>query len=999
MPKFLSTDEIRRRFIAFYVSKGHKHMPADSLVPQNDKSVLFTGAGMNQFKDHFLGRAKLDHPRQRAVTVQPCVRTADIENVGRTPNHHACFEMLGNFSFGDYFKNEAIQWAAEFLLDPDKGLGLEKERLSVTVYGGNAKLGIKKDEEALMAWRLHAPWLKDEHAPGGWRIYEYGDHDNYWPADAPEQGPNGPSGPCSEIYFDMFPNQGAPERVAESRDPFRYCEIWNLVFTQFNRVGVGKLEPLPSRNIDTGSGLERVARVIQGQPNNYETDHLIPIVKAVSKLCGKEYGKEFEHDRRMRRITDHVRFAVFAIADGVSPKNEGRNYVVRRLIRRAILDGQELGISEPFIGGIAKHVIQQMSVGYPDLTKRQDVVVRILEEEEKAFNRTIVDGRRELDKCLCISLWQHLKNNPDSKFQGWFPIASRAIKDKFFDPLIHPDTGQPLAGFSSYHQLNPQDEMEFKSRTLALSVEWSERRNRVKEEAEIVWVRGVAAFRMWDTFGFPVELTEELSMELGFAVQKAEFADAMAQSIERSRSNSSMATEIFGSGPVQDLKAKYAGKPTKFDGYGKISLEGAAVLALLQVWDAEKAPAGGSVQRSKLVESMDGKVFQDAVVLLDRTPFYAESGGQVSDRGRLVCGGVDHQVVDMKKDGGLFFHAVKLGGPLKVGDIVTAIVEDEGHRRPTQRNHSATHLLHHALRKTLGSHVEQRGSLVAPDRLRFDFTHFEAITPEQLQQIESCVNHLVRHDVPVETAEKPIAEAKAMGAMALFGEKYGDVVRVVQMGPSTELCGGTHVGRTGEIGYFRIVSEGSVSAGVRRVEALTGQAAVDDARAADTALATVAAQLKTKRDGVLERLKALSDEKAALERELESFKKKAANAAAGDLLTSAKDVKGAKLVAASLDGQDAVGLRTTLDGIRKKLPEGAVVLGGAKDGKVALLVSLSPELVKRGGHAGNLLKELAQKVGGKGGGKPDMAQGGGTDASKLPEALAAAEILLSAMLK
>ncbi|MCW8130927.1 MAG: alanine--tRNA ligase [Planctomycetota bacterium] len=980
MPQFLTTDEIRRRFIAFYVSKGHKAMAADSLVPQNDKSVLFTGAGMNQFKDHFLGRAKIDHPRQRAVTVQPCVRTADIENVGRTPNHHACFEMLGNFSFGDYFKKEAVEWAAEFLTDPNVGLGLEKERLNVTVYGGNEKLGIKKDEEAIAAWKTFAPWLEDAKAKNGWRIYEYGDHDNYWPADAPEQGPNGPSGPCSEIYYDMKPEQGAPEPVADSKDPFRYCEIWNLVFTQFNRVDVGKLEPLPKPNIDTGSGLERVARVLQGKPNNYEIDLLFPVVQAVSNLCGKAYGNEFETDRRMRRITDHVRFAVFAIADGVSPKNEGRNYVVRRLIRRAILDGQELGIAGHFLGQIVGHVIKQMSVGYPELARRQETVTRIIEEEEKAFGLTISRGKSLiLDLIFPIHL-EAISRNSSETWQKQFPTTNRLLGLGIVKLLKEPIRNSQLQRTAYSVSLNSEeDALETIKK---IHGEIKSNLSLFNDPSLSLILPGAYAFDLWETYGFPVELTQEICQFFGIQVDMQGYALALEEARKRSQQGTAMSAEIFASGPIQDLKAKYAGQPTKFEGYGNICVEGAKVLAI--------------VQNNELVSSASGG---EAVVLLDRTPFYAESGGQVSDTGRLVAGGIDHAVTGLKKDAGLFFHAVKLNGALKAGDAVTAIVEDEGHRRPTQRNHSATHLLHHALRKTLGAHVEQRGSLVEPGRLRFDFTHFEAIAPEQLKQIEDCVNHYVRHDVPVVTAEKPIAEAKAMGAMALFGEKYGDVVRVVQMGPSTELCGGTHVGRTGEIGYFRVVSEGSTSAGVRRIEALTGQAAVEDARAADAVVTALAAQLKAKREAVLDRLKALQDEKAALERELESFKKKAANAAAGDLLASAKDVKGAKLVCAGLDGQDAAGLRTTLDGIRKKLPEGAVVLGGSKDGKVALLVSLSADLVKRGGHAGNILKEIAPKVGGKGGGKPDMAQGGGTDASKLAEALAAAEALLAVMLK
>jgi alanyl-tRNA synthetase len=902
MSDVLTLDEIRRRWIAFFSSRGHKHIASDSLVPQNDPSVLFTGAGMNQFKDHFMGRAKIEHPQQRAVTVQKCIRSGDIDNVGRTPNHHTFFEMLGNFSFGDYFKKEAIEWAWEFSTHPQNGLGMDKRRLSVTIFGGDPALGIEKDVEAEKWWKTYAPELQN--ADGSWRIYEYGEHDNFWPADAPSLGPNGPCGPCSEIYYDTKPDQGAPEPVANSKDPYRYVEFWNLVFTQFNRMDVGKLEPLSQKNIDTGSGLERVARVIQNKQNNYEIDLLFPIVQQVAQLSGKTYGKNFEDDRRMRRITDHTRAAVFCIADGVQPKNEGRNYVVRRLIRRAILDGRELGITDPFMGSVARITIKQMGVGYPELLPRADTLVRILEEEESAFSRTLQQGR------------QHFADVVD------------ALKSK-------------------------------KSSQIG----------------------GADAFRLWDTFGFPFELTTELAEASGFTIDKAGFDTALEEAVKRSQAGSGMAKEIFAGGPVAELKKRHAGKPTDFQGYESTALDGVTVLAI--------------VQNDQLVEVSQPS--GEAIVLLDRTPFYAESGGQVGDKGVLVCGATEHAVLDTQKQENLFFHRVSLSGVLKTGGKVSARVASE-HRSPTIKNHSATHLLHHALRKTLGTHVEQRGSLVSPERLRFDFTHFETISAEHLAQIEQIVNSLVQSDAPVRTEVKTQAEARAAGAMALFGEKYGDRVRVVSMGPSVELCGGTHCRGTGEIGYFRIVAENSVAAGVRRIEALTGAAAVADARRADEMLGGLAQSLKIKKDAVPKRFKALQDERAALERELESLRKKAANAAAGDLLNQTQDVNGVKLLAARVEG-DAPALLSTLDGIRKNLKEAAVVLAGVKDGKVALLVSFSPEVVKRGGHAGNLLKAVAPLVGGRGGGKPEMAQGGGADTSKVAEALAAVPELFQAMLK
>jgi len=901
MPQFLSTDEIRRRWNAFFVGKGHKHVASDSLVPRNDPSVLFTGAGMNQFKDHFLGRAKLDHPQQRAVTVQKCLRTADIDNVGRTPSHHTFFEMLGNFSFGDYFKERAIEYAWEFCTDPARGLGLEPERLSVTIYGGNAGLGIPRDEEAGLAWKQAAPALQNK--DGSWRIYEYGDHDNFWPADAPERGPNGPCGPCSEIYYDTRPGQGAPEPVADSKDSTRYVEIWNLVFTQFNRVDVGKLEPLSQKNIDTGAGLERMARVLQRVNNNYEIDLLLPVVKTVAKLAAKEYGKDPDDGRRMRRITDHTRAAVFCIADGVAPKNEGRNYVVRRLMRRAILDGQDLGIKDPFLGGVARVVIKQMSAGYPELAPRAETIVRLIEEEEIAFDRTLAQGRQQFEETV--------------------------------------------------------DGLRAEKKTV---------------------IRGAAAFRLWDTFGFPIELTTELAQSHGLEVNMGEFKEEMEEAVKRSQAGSTMSKQIFDSGPVAELKKEFAGQNTVFCGYDQLRLDGALVLAVIQ-------------NDTLVAEAQRG----EAVVLLDSTPFYGESGGQVGDRGWLTVGAQRHPVLDTHKQEGLFLHRVKLNAVLRVGEAVTAEV-DPAHRGPTIRNHSATHLLHKALRAVLGAHVEQRGSLVAPERLRFDFTHFEQIKPEQLADVEARVNAMIVADDKVDAREMPIADAKAKGAMALFGEKYGERVRVVTMGPSIELCGGTHCRTTGQIGYCRIVSESSIAAGVRRIEALTGAAAVADARKTEELAGRLALLLKTRKEALCERVEALQEQSAALERELEGLRRKAASAAAGELLSNVQDVAGVRLLAARIEGADAAALRTTLDGIRKTFKEGAVVLGGVKEGRVALLVNFSPEVVKRGGHAGNLLKALAPHVGGKGGGKPDMAQGGGTDVGKLAAALAAASELLAKML-
>ena len=632
----------------------------------------------------------------------------------------------------------------------------------------------------------------------------------------------------------------------------------------------------------------------------FDIDLLAPIVQAVAGLAKKEYGRDFETDRRMRRITDHIRMATFAIADGAQPKNEGRNYVVRRLMRRAILDGQELGIETVFTGRIAAAVIEQMKAGYPELAPRRETLVRLVEEEEKAFKRTLAQGRQQLDEV--VGMLQR----------------------------------------SGARRISGRD-----------------------------------AFRLWDTFGFPIELTREQAEQQGYSVDEAGFKAELEQAIERSRSESGMARDIFAGGPLARLKEKFAGAPTIFEGYRELRVENATVLAI--------------VEGERLVERACDT---EAIVLVDRTPFYGESGGQVGDQGWLSIGHHRHQVLDAQKADGLILHRVRLSGGLCVDDPVILEVNSK-RRQPTRQNHSATHLLHLALRETLGSHVEQRGSLVTPDRFRFDFTHFEAVTDEQIQTIEARVNELVREDFIVETHVTTPARAREMGAMALFGEKYGDSVRLVAMGPSKELCGGTHCERTGQIGYFRILSESSIAAGVRRIEATTGAAAVAEAQRVTSTLTNLARTLKTKPEELAARIEALQAELAARDRELESHRKKAANAAAGELLQRVRDIEGVRVLAAGLEGADANALRSTLDGLRKSMPEGVVVLAGSRDGKVSLLVSCSPEAVNRGVKAGDLLKQLAPIVGGKGGGKPEMAQGGGTDGSQVAELLKAVEGLVA----
>lgn len=894
VPQPLSTDEIRRRFVSFFAAREHWIAPSDSLVPTADPSLLFTGAGMNRFKEHFLGRAKLEHPRQRAAGVQKCIRTGDIENVGRTPHHHTFFEMLGNFSFGDYFKAEAIAWAWEFLTSgADDCLDLEKERLSVTIFGGDEKRGLPHDEEAEDAWKKVAPELRN--ADGTWRIHGCGEHDNFWPADAPSKGPNGLCGPCSEIYYDLKPEAGAPVPVTEDEE--RYTEIWNLVFTQFDRRDGGALEPLPQRNIDTGAGLERIARVMQRRPTNFDIDLLRPVVETAAEIAGVKYGADKEQARLLRRISDHVRAGVFCIADGVTPKNEGRNYVVRRLLRRAVLDGRALGIEGLFLKRVALKVVEQMKIGYPELAPRAKTLARLIEEEEKAFSRTLRQG------------------------EAHFTAAVAATKKK----------GEKI-------------------------------------------LSGPVVFRLFDTFGFPLEVTAEHAAELGFSVDEKGFETELARARERSRKGAGFAKEIFVGGPAAVLREKSAGRPTVFEGYERTCSEGVRVLALL----VEEQPT-------------DSAETGTATVLLDRTPFYGEAGGQVGDVGRLTDSrGTAHRVTNSGRLGDLILHEVELGGSLAVGETVTAEVKD-ARREAVRRNHSATHLLHLALRRVLGDHVEQRGSLVASDRLRFDFTHFAQPTAEELARVEMLVNEQIVEDLPVQTVVTSPEEAKAAGATALFGEKYGEKVRVVTMGQSMELCGGTHVERTGKIGCFRLVSESALAAGVRRVEALTGPAAVAEARAGAEKLAVVARILKTGVEDVVARAEALQEERRSLSRELAALKRERVRATLGDLLRGVKESNGAKLLTAQVEAEDAKDLREVAAELRRQASEVALALGAAVGGKAALLISLPDEWVKRGAHAGQLVKEAAALVGGGGGGRPETAQAGGKQPEKLPEALAAAE--------
>ncbi|HHN46306.1 MAG TPA: alanine--tRNA ligase, partial [Planctomycetes bacterium] len=747
----MNSDAIRSEYLRFFEERGHTVVQSDSLVPAGDASLLFTGAGMNQFKDMFLGVGR--QPYRRAASSQKCLRTGDIENVGRTARHHTFFEMLGNFSFGDYFKKEAVAWAWEFMSGV---LGIERERMSVSIF--------RDDEEAFDLWR-NLIGMPEK------RIYRFGEHDNFWPADAPTLGPNGPCGPCSEIFVDLGADVGCRKNeCSPACDCGRFVEVWNLVFTQFDRRDGGVLAPLPQRNIDTGMGLERIAAVMQGKLNNFETDLLFPLVQQAAAVSGRRYGAEHENDRRMKRIADHARAVTFAMADGALPSNEGRGYVVRRLIRRAELDGAALGVNEPFLHHMVETVGKLMGGVYPEVVERAANIGAFIRSEEERFRRTLENGVDRLD-----AMTRRLPKG------GVFP--------------------------------------------------------------------GQEAFVLYDTYGFPVELTREILAEKEVVLDEDGFRSAMETRREETRSKAAFGA-IFPSGPLEAVKAKF--KPTEFTGYFTDGCE--EILGAL---------VAGCGVVGELAEGEEG------VAVFARSPFYAEAGGQVADTGTLSQPSGEADVVDVQKSGGVFLHRVKVRkGVLKTGEK-TRLDVDTARRLAIKRNHTATHLLHRALREIIGEHVEQAGSHVSPERLRLDFTHFEALPQEVIEKVEERVNRWIISDRPVNAVDMPLEEARRSGALALFGEKYGEVVRMVDVeGTSRELCGGTHLERTGRVGPFLIQREESVSAGVRRIEALTGDNAWKAINAARKELSGVVRELKAPSGETIARVEALKTRLKELEREL-----------------------------------------------------------------------------------------------------------------------------------
>jgi len=859
----MKSAEIRDKFLKYFESKGHSIVASSPLVPGNDPTLLFTNSGMVQFKDVFLGQEI--RPYSRATTSQRSLRAGgkhnDLENVGYTARHHTFFEMLGNFSFGDYFKKDAIHYAWELLTGIYK---LPKEKLWVTVY--------HTDDEA------YEIWAKDIGVPTA-RIVRIGDKpgggsDNFW-----QMADTGPCGPCSEIFYDHGDDvEGGPPGSPEA-DGDRYIEIWNLVFMQFNRDDKGVLHPLPKPSVDTGMGLERIAAVLQHVHSNYEIDLFQALIKAAAR---ETRAKDLDNNS-LKVIADHIRACAFLIVDGVIPGNEGRGYVLRRIIRRAIRHGYKLGQTKPFFHKVVPDLSKAMGEAYPELPKVQDRVMQILKQEEERFAETLEHGMKVLEGAL-------------------------TREDKMLD--------------------------------------------------------GETVFQLYDTYGFPVDLTADIARERGVMMDYAGFEAAMERQRERAR-----AASKFQMGTA----VEYDGVKTDFRGYETMEVGDAQIVALYR--------EGTAVQSINHGDS--------AVVVLDRTPFYAESGGQVGDRGELVAAGGSFAVADTQKIQSAVFghHGTLKSGALKVGDKVEARVDTELRRR-TMRNHSVTHLMHKALREVLGPHVQQKGSLVDADKTRFDFAHDKPLTVAEMREVEARVNAEIMQNTATRARVLPIEEAQKSGAVMLFGEKYGDEVRVLDIGTSREFCGGTHVERTGDIGVFKLYSEGGVAAGVRRVEATTGSTALSMIEGQLGEFGEVARQLRAQpgAGSVLKAVQMLADEKKALEKEIARLRSKLASGQGGDLTAQAVEVKGTRVLAAAIDGADAKSLREAMDQLKDKLKSAAIVLAASEGGKVTLIAGVTADLTAKV-KAGELVNFVAQQVGGKGGGRPDMAQAGGTDPSKLPEAL------------
>jgi len=859
----MKTDEIRRRFLDFFRARDHRILPPDLLVPANDPSLLFTGAGMNQFKDQFYGRG--DKDLKRAATCQKCLRTGDIENVGKTASHHTFFEMLGNFSFGDYFKEETIAWAWEFLVDE---MAIPADRMVVSIFSG--------DEEAERVWREGVG--------------------NFWPPNARTEGPNGPCGPCSEIFFDTQRGCGKPD-CGPDCDCRRYIEIWNLVFQQFDRHEDCTLAPLPMRNIDTDMGLERMAAVMQGVQSNFEIDVFRPIVGAVIDMCDTPPAPGSPQLAAARRIADHIRAVVFCVADGVIPSNEERGYVVRRLLRRAIRDGLQLGIDRPFITELIDPIIEAHADPYPELADSRSHVATVLTEEEKSFQKTVRRGSNLLG--------QHIAN---------------------------------------------------------------------LKRQRATMLRGKDVFDLYQTYGFPVEMTESILADEGMQADMQGFLREMESHQDLSRQGASFDRSVFAASPLASLQQHHA--PTDFTGYRTLESVGTII---------------GIICGDELAESVDAG--RHATIVLDRTPAYGEAGGQVGDRGTILDesdAAVRFDIRGVRREKGFFLHAGRVDkGSFRVGQRVRCRV-DKGIRMAIARNHTGTHLLHYALRTVLGEHAKQSGSHVSAQRLRFDFSNPTELSADQLQQVEDIVNEKILDNDPVTSTQMSLSEAREAGAMALFGEQYGDIVRVISIGDySRELCGGTHCENTGQLGLMRITHESSVAGGVRRIEAVTGLQVLERLRLREQQVAHLCSTLNTQEQDLERRARELLDEIRGLQRQIQQERQRAAEQlAGGSLLDQAEQIGDVRLVLARLAGGHAE-LRSAADVLRKENERLACVLAAADSGKVALVAGVSQDLMDRGFSAQELARAAAAVVGGGGGGRADLAQAGGSDASRLDEAFEA----------
>lgn len=874
--QYRSLNELREMYLKFFETKGHLRLPSFSLIPQNDPSLLLINSGMAPMKPYFTGEQ--EPPRHRVTTCQKCIRTGDIENVGKTARHGTFFEMLGNFSFGDYFKKEAIAWSWEFLTSPE-WVGIDPDRLYPSIY--------VDDDEAFEIWN------KQIGIPAE-RIFRFGKEDNFW-----EHG-SGPCGPCSEIYYDRGPEYGCGKPgCTVGCDCDRYMEVWNNVFSQFDNDGHGNYTELKQKNIDTGMGLERLACVVQGVGSLFDVDTVRNITNKVSEIAGKHYGDSEKTDVSLRVVTDHIRSTVMMICDGVIPSNEGRGYVLRRLLRRAARHGKLLGIDHPFLSEVATTVIQESGGAYPELVEKQKYIHKVIENEEASFNKTIDSGLSILNERIAAAQGKEL------------PAAD--------------------------------------------------------------------AFQLYDTYGFPIDLTLEILEEQGMTTNRDEFDRLMNEQRERAREDRKKMGDLGWQS--EDLGLDKSIK-TRFDGYETLG-EAAKVLAIVN----EGEPSGAAAKGEKIT------------VVLDHTPFYAEMGGQIGDHGILEGknGVVTVSDVQKTKDGKYMHIGVVTEGEISVEDEVQAKVDAE-YRQAICRAHTSTHLLQKALRKVLGDHVEQAGSYTANDHIRFDFTHFAALTPEELAQVETLVNEAILAGSPVITEEMSIDDAKKKGAMALFGEKYGAVVRVVQAGDSIELCGGTHLDNTAKAGAFKIIGEASVAAGVRRIEAVTGKAVLDYLNERQQLLSEASAALKTSPNELPAKIEQTVGELRAMTKKIDKLNSRVASLQMVDLLNVSRDVKGVNVVATKLEDATADVLRTMGDSIKEKAPNMVAVLSAVNDGKVSLLCVCGAEAVKKGAHAGKIIKEVAKMVGGGGGGRPDSATAGGKQPDKLEEALEAVNNIVEALL-